>query len=145
MSAAVAELPLVRHPGSAVSILVAEPGMVVVVYQRRAGVGIETAELPQEKLEPGESPLEAAQRGLAEECGLTGCNWSSHGDFWAVPAYSNHRVYVFSADLDQVLHHADSVSDEIGIGRLPLDDAEQNVDDAISPAALHLYRGEGCP
>ena len=131
-------LPLVRHPGSAVSIVLTD-GSVVVVRQRRASVDATTTELPQEKLEPDEMPMEAAQRGLSEECGLTARNWRPCGEFWAVPAYSTHRVYVFVAEFPEPVKNSGSRKEPIDVDQLPLREADRHVDDAISLAALQLY------
>ena len=110
----------------------------VVVRQRRASVDATTTELPQEKLEPDEMPIEAAQRGLSEECGLTARNWRSCGEFWAVPAYSTHRVDVFVAERPERAKSGESRHEPIDVDRLPLREADRHGDDAISLAALQL-------
>ncbi|RKZ35646.1 MAG: hypothetical protein DRQ37_05940 [Gammaproteobacteria bacterium] len=62
-------LPVVRHPGGAVVVALWE-GKVCLLRQYRPVMGAWMLELPAGKLEPGESPQEAAQRELAEETGL---------------------------------------------------------------------------
>ena len=70
--------------GPSVVIVLMEADEVVLVRQQREAVTSETVELVQERLKPGESPLEAAIRGVAEECGVSASMWEEHGSFWAV-------------------------------------------------------------
>ena len=60
---------LIRHDPS-VALVVFDGEAVVLVRQLRPGVEEPVLELPQETIEPGETPHEAAARGLEEECGL---------------------------------------------------------------------------
>lgn len=120
--------------GPSVVIVLMEADEVVLVRQRREAVTSETMELVQERLKPGESPLEAAIRGVAEECGVSASMWEEHGSFWAVPAYSNQRVHVFSARLAQGLPSPGSVV------RCRTADLDALLDDAISIAGLSVVR-----
>ena len=57
-------IPLIEHPESVV-LVVEDGGELVCVRQTRPGAGGTTLELPSGKLEPGETPAEAASRELA--------------------------------------------------------------------------------
>jgi ADP-ribose pyrophosphatase len=131
---------LVQHPDSVV--IVALAGVeIVLVRQARPGAPDPTLELPSGKVEPGESVSAAAARELAEECGLAAAVWREHGAFWAVPAYSTERVHVFSADGLSGADRVQADHDEaISVERAPADAALLLVSDAVSIAALALWR-----
>src|SRR4029079_1759324 len=57
-----------RGPSAVVVLM--DAGAVVLVQQWRDAAGAETVERVQERLEPGETPLDAAIRGVREECAL---------------------------------------------------------------------------
>ena len=131
---------LVQHPES-VAIVALLDGELVAVRQSRPGAPEPTLELPSGKLEPGETALEGAGRELAEECGLAAAGWREIGTFWAVPAYSTEFVHVVEA----VGPLADSVGtpdddEELEVERIPVEQALDLLSDAVSLAALALWR-----
>jgi ADP-ribose diphosphatase len=76
--------------------------MVTLVRQRREPVRAVLVELPAGTLEQGETPLECAQRELAEETGLTGGTWREAAGFYTTPGFCRERMYLFFAhDLDR--------------------------------------------
>jgi ADP-ribose pyrophosphatase len=131
---------LIQHPES-VAIVALVDGELVTVRQPRAGASELTLELPSGKLEPGETALEAAGRELAEECALAAAGWRELGTFWAVPAYSTELVHVVEA----VGPLADTVGapdedEELEVERIPVEQALDLLSDAVSLAALALWR-----
>jgi len=93
---------IVRHPGSAVMMPVDEKDRVLLVKQFRLPAERELWELPAGRLDPGESPLEAAKRELREETGLTAKTWVKLGSFWPSPGYVDEKMNLFLAlDLTQ--------------------------------------------
>jgi ADP-ribose pyrophosphatase len=131
---------LIQHPES-VAIVALVDGELVTVRQPRAGASEPTLELPSGKLEPGETALEAAGRELAEECALAAAGWRELGTFWAVPAYSTELVHVVEA----VGPLADTVGapdedEELEVERIPVEQALDLLSDAVSLAALALWR-----
>jgi len=131
---------LIQHPES-VAIVALVDGELVTVRQPRAGASELTLELPSGKLEPGETALEAAGRELAEECALAAAGWRELGTFWAVPAYSTELVHVVEA----VGPLADTVGapdedEELEVERIPVEQALDLMSDAVSLAALALWR-----
>jgi ADP-ribose pyrophosphatase len=122
---------LVEHPESVV-IVAADGDSLVAVRQARPGASEPTVELPAGKIEPGETPAEAAARELEEECALVASELRPLGSFWAAPAYSTEYVHVFEArGLTAV-----AGDPELDVLRVPADGA--CLTDAVSLAALVL-------
>ena len=88
---------VVRHGGSAVMMAVDEKKRVLLVRQYRLPVGRYLWELPAGRLDPGEKPLQAARRELAEETGYRARKWSTLVSFYASPGYVGERMTVFVA------------------------------------------------
>jgi|SRR6185369_10409935 8-oxo-dGDP phosphatase len=124
--------------GPSVVVVLMDDGAVVLVQQWRDAVGAETVELVQERLEPGETPLDAAIRGVREECALHATGWREHGSFWAVPAYSTQRAYVLSATVAGRVPAARG--EETRLVHCDPADLDVLLDDAVSLAGLGLYR-----
>ncbi len=61
---------VVRHPGAVAIVALTADGKICLVRQFRTALGRVTVEIPAGKLEPGEDPLDCANRELAEETGL---------------------------------------------------------------------------
>src|SRR5205814_10704062 len=66
------EREIVEHPGAVAIVAVDGEGCVALVRQLREATRTYLLELPAGTAEPGEEPLETAQREFREECGLTG-------------------------------------------------------------------------
>ncbi len=132
---------LIEHPRS-VAIVAFQDGALVAVVQTRRGAPEPTVELPSGKLEPGETPAEAAMRELAEECGLAAASWREVGGFWAVPAYSTEFVHVFEAvGVAPALEPPAGDDDEdIEVRLVPVERALAELSDAVSIAAFSLWQ-----
>ncbi len=132
---------LIEHPDS-VAIVALRDGALVTVVQARPGSPEPTVELPSGKLEPGETPVEAAVRELAEECALAASEWREVGSFWAVPAYSTEFVHVFEASELAPLAEPVALDDDedIEVRLIPVEDALGELSDAVSIAALALWQ-----
>lgn len=89
---------IVRHPGSAVMMAVDNNDRVLLVQQFRLPAEANLWELPAGRLDPGESPLEAAQRELREETGYAAKKWTELISFWASPGYVQEKMTVFLAE-----------------------------------------------
>jgi ADP-ribose pyrophosphatase len=134
-------VPLVSHPES-VTIVPLDGDDVVLVSQTRRGAGKRVLELPAGTLEPGETPVRAAKRELAEECGLEAGELTPLGGFWVVPAYSTEYSHVFLAtELSPVDSPGLDQDEDIEVERVPAGAAVERVEDAGSLAALALWRG----
>ena len=88
---------IVRHSGSAVMMAVDEKDRILLVKQFRLPAGKELWELPAGRLDPGESPLQAAKRELREETGYRAKTWVKLASFWASPGYVEEKMTIFLA------------------------------------------------
>ena len=88
---------VVRHAGSAVMMAVDEKKCVLLVRQYRLPAEKELWELPAGRLDPGEKPLQAAKRELAEETGYHAKKWEKLVSFFASPGYVQERMTIFLA------------------------------------------------
>ena len=70
---------------------------VVLIRQYRHGTREVTVEIPGGMVDPGEPPLQAARRELAEETGYTAEKWEQIGMVEPNPAFQNNRTYTFIA------------------------------------------------
>lgn len=84
----------------AVAVLVLRPNQdaedVLLVRQNRPAVAQKTWELPAGLIDEGETPLEAAQRELAEEVGL-GATLTKIAEFYSSPGFTDEKIYLFEA------------------------------------------------
>ena len=129
---------MIEHPPSVV-LVVSEGDELVLVRQRRPGADGLVLELPAGTLEPGETALEAADRELAEECGLAASGWIEIGSFWTAPAYSTERVTVLAGSVSDTAEGQADEDEEIEVVRMRAEDALPRLEDAGSVAALGLW------
>jgi ADP-ribose pyrophosphatase len=119
---------IVRH-GGAVGVVAYDDDRVWLVRQPRETVQEDLLEIPAGRLDvDGESPLQAAQRELAEEVGLGADSWEPVFSFYTSAGFTDERVHLFCAT---GLHEASAESEEnerIEIVPWPL----RRLDDAIA-------------
>lgn len=102
---------VVRHAGSAVMMAVDDRNRILLVRQYRLPAEKYLWELPAGKLDPGEKPLQAAKRELAEETGYRARTWKNLSSFWVSPGYVQERMTIFLAT-DLVAGKATPMDDE---------------------------------
>jgi 8-oxo-dGTP pyrophosphatase MutT (NUDIX family) len=116
-----AEREIFEHQG-AVGVVVHDGETLWLVRQPREAVGDPALlELPAGKLDQeGESPLEAAQRELAEEIGKGARTWQHITSFYTSPGFTDEECHLFMAT-DLYDHSADAGENErIEIVEVPL-------------------------
>ncbi len=93
-----------RHPGAVGVLALDEADRVLFVRQYRHPVGAELWELPAGLLDvPGEPPLEAARRELAEEGDLRAGTWAVLVDWYSSPGGMSEAMRLYLARDLQVL------------------------------------------
>jgi len=88
---------VVRHAGSAVMMAVDDRKRILLVRQYRLPAEKDLWELPAGRLDPGEKPLQAAKRELAEETGYRARKLSKLASFFVSPGYVQERMTIFLA------------------------------------------------
>lgn len=88
---------VVRHVGSAVMMAVDEKNRILLVRQYRLPAEKYLWELPAGRLDPGETPLQAAKRELKEETGCSARKWTKLTSFWVSPGYVQERMTIYLA------------------------------------------------
>jgi ADP-ribose pyrophosphatase len=89
---------IIRHPGSAVMMAVDERDRVLLVKQFRLPAEADMWELPAGRLDPGETPIEAAKRELHEETGYQAKVWTELVSYWPSPGYVAEKMSLFLAE-----------------------------------------------
>ncbi|GGM79640.1 ADP-ribose pyrophosphatase [Longimycelium tulufanense] len=118
---------VVEHPGAVAIVALDEADRVAMIHQYRHPVGRRLWELPAGLLDmPGESPLPAAQRELAEETGLAAREWSVLVDVTPTPGFSDESIRVYLAtglsEVDREVHHGSEEADLV-LERIDLSEA----------------------
>jgi ADP-ribose pyrophosphatase len=88
---------IIRHPGAVVLLPRLDDGRVVLIRNRREAVQQHVIELPAGTLEPGEDPLAAAHRELAEETGYRARSMERLVSFFSSPGILDERMHLYLA------------------------------------------------
>ena len=110
-----------RHIGASAVVPVDAEGNCYLVKQYRACVDQALLEIPAGKLDfKGENRLEAAQRELREETGLTARSWTHLTDILTTPGFSDEKISLYLArDLERGESHPDD-DEFLNLVKLPL-------------------------
>ena len=87
----------IRHPGAVAIVALFEDGTIVLERQFRYPNRRVFLEIPAGKLEPGEPPLETAQRELLEETGYVADQWIRIGVMHTAIGYTDEAIELFLA------------------------------------------------
>jgi ADP-ribose pyrophosphatase len=94
---------IVRQRGSVAALAVSADDRVVLVRQYRYAVDDALWELPAGRMDPGETPEQAARRELVEEVGLEAGVVEPLATFYTTPGFCDELMHVFRAtELRQV-------------------------------------------
>ena len=137
------EREIVEHPGAVVIVAVDTEGRVALVRQLREATRTNLLELPAGTLDqPGEEPLAAARRELAEETGLTGGEWREVTKFWTVPGFCRELMTLFFAEGVEAGEATPEADEELELVHWPVAEIEERLgelEDAKTLAGLLLY------
>ena len=88
---------IVHHGGSAVMMPVDKKNRILLVKQYRLPAKQYLWELPAGRLDPGETPLQAARRELVEETGYRAKKWQQIAVFYASPGFLAEKMTIYLA------------------------------------------------
>ncbi|QJC51804.1 NUDIX hydrolase [Paenibacillus albicereus] len=143
-SGATASREIVRHPGAAAVICIAD-GKLLTVGQYRKPMDKYQVEIPAGKLDPGEDPAVCAARELKEETGVSASSVRLVDAFYTSPGFADEKLYLYVAE---GLEHGDSSPDEdedLHVEALTMEQAlsyiEQGIiGDAKTLMAVYLWK-----
>jgi ADP-ribose pyrophosphatase len=113
---------IVVHAPVAAIIAIDRSDQLTLVRQHRVPVDASMLELPAGFLDPGESPLQAAQRELAEETGLRGGEWDEMATFYTSSGFTDEKVHLFLATTLEPGEASPTEHEKLEIVRVPLAD-----------------------
>ncbi len=135
---------VVEHADSVAIVPVLEDGRIVLIRQFRLPAEEVLLEIPAGVADPGESPVESAQRELAEEIGYEAGRLEPLFSMYLAPGYSSELIHLFVAtelapahgtpDADEFIEPAIMNADEV---RALIDDG--TIRDAKTIAGLLAY------
>jgi 8-oxo-dGTP pyrophosphatase MutT (NUDIX family) len=121
----------------AAAIVAYDDQHVWLVRQPREAIAEYTLELPAGKLDiDGESPLQTAQRELAEEIGREAADWQAIVAFHPSTGYSDEVVHIFAATGLSTSHVEPDPAERIEIVRWPLSDLDSAIAETTDAKTL---------
>lgn len=102
------EHEVIRHPGAVCVIALDNEGRMLVVRQYRTALERMTVEVPAGKLDPGEDPVDAVRRELAEETGYAAGTVRHLASIAVAAGYSDEIIHLYMAsELTAGIAHPD--------------------------------------
>jgi ADP-ribose pyrophosphatase len=121
------DLAVIRHPGAAAIVALDESGQIAMLHQYRHAVGGYLWEIPAGCRNAGETPLQCANRELAEEAGLSARRWDRLGTIVTIPSFCDERIDLYLArDLGAATGTPD-LDEVIRVQKMPFADAMKMV------------------
>lgn len=88
---------VVRHPGAVAIVALTHDGRICLVRQYRTALGRVTVEIPAGKLDPGEDPLDCANRELREETGMEAEKMAYLTTIATSAGFADELIHIFMA------------------------------------------------
>jgi ADP-ribose pyrophosphatase len=131
----------IRHPGAVLMLPRLADGTLLLVHQFRHAPDCHLLEFPAGTLEADETPLECAQRELAEEVGHRAGRWRSLGILYPAPGFCDERLHCFLAEDLEPVELCPEADEFIEVRRMRADDLEAVIADgsATDAKTLALY------
>lgn len=119
-------------------IAVTKDGRMVMIDQYRHAIGETRYEIVAGVIDPGETPLEAAQRELSEETGFGGGTWHEFMVLSPNPTNHNNRSITFLAtDVEQLSAPHEEESEDIHVHVMTKEDVRELLEKGEIIQALH--------
>jgi ADP-ribose pyrophosphatase len=118
---------IVQHGGSAVILAADKKKRVLLVRQYRLPARQYLWEIPAGRLDPGETPLKAAKRELAEETGYRAKKWKKLVSYYPSPGFLAERMTIFVATKLTAGEPHNMEDERIGIGWFSRKDVEKMI------------------
>lgn len=113
----------IEHPGAATVLAFVDEHTILLERQFRYPLRRHFIELPAGKIDPGEAPLQTAQRELREECGYAAALWRHLATLHPCIGYADEHIELFLArDLKHVGHALDD-DEFLQVLEVPLEEA----------------------
>lgn len=88
---------VIRHPGAVCVAALNADGQILIVRQYRTALERMTIEVPAGKIDPGEDPIDAVQRELAEETGYAAGQIKHLASIAVAVGYSDEIIHLYLA------------------------------------------------
>ena len=92
-----ADRDVVRHPGAVAIVALTGDGRICLVRQYRTALDRVTVEIPAGKLNPGEDPLDCAERELAEETGMRAQKMAFLTTIATAAGFADELIHIYMA------------------------------------------------
>jgi ADP-ribose pyrophosphatase len=121
---------VIVKPGDAVAMLPVDGDDCLLIRQYRFAIGEYLYEAPAGTMEPGETPLETAQRELIEETGHTAGTFIPRGSIFTTPGFTTERLHLFEVrDLSPSVDGQKDEDEIIEVMRIPKAEVQAMADD----------------
>ena len=127
----------VAHPGAVAVVALDDQQRVLLIQQYRHPIRQRDWEIPAGLLDiPGEDPMDAAKRELAEEADLRAEHWQSLTSIWTTPGGNDEMIHIYLAtgvSSTENPHPREAEEADIEVRWVPLTDAV----DAVLDGRVH--------